>query len=179
MKCEDAGNKIRLYTELSADEVVRVDRHAATCESCRKMLRTMQNDQQILGQVFSRKELDHPLAFTSRVMAEIQLIDTKPEAHATGFGNLFTLFRMAMAAVSISLLVFFVYESTRPASPGISVVTSAMESGAVLNTSAFIQKLGEPDVYANSFFACMRNCKDAPNTGVCESCKDKIKNKLL
>ena len=175
MKCKEAQDLIVLFRELSHADRSRLENHILNCSSCAEALQQEQTNRDIAISVFAVRRLDHPRIFTNRVMGALaESPAVNPPLRPVYIP--FAAFRMAMAAITLILLAFFIYEVRLDSEQSIHATLPSTESAAVLNTQAFLQRLVDKPNDKDSFFTCVRVCRKDADATPCEMCQKKIKN---
>ena len=112
MKCQDAEEKIYLYTELSKREQGEINRHLTTCLSCRLIKERVSAMHKTIA--FHRANIPpmtNEALMTHRVMDEIGRRQKRQTVGWSIFShNPLMGLRYSMAALSVFLLAFFVVE---------------------------------------------------------------------
>jgi hypothetical protein len=107
MKCEALQQQIYLYSELSDVEQAVVDRHVATCATCRNLLESMHQQQAMVREAAQHKPvLQDPHGLTDAVMASLGTQHFRAKVVLLDRAWL----RYSAVAASLMLVVLFVLE---------------------------------------------------------------------
>lgn len=175
MKCAEAERKIYLYAELDSAEWAAVDAHLKDCLACRRLLADITTSQNLLRQKFTVDTAMHP-DLTLRIMNAL------PPRHSSLIERLFqrprvTVSKLAMAAISLLLLVSFVMEQQRDSAvPPITLQASLWKTR--LDSHAFMEIIRR-DTAKNEtpgLMECLRACKSEARE--CAPCKKRFPNIL-
>lgn len=115
MNCQEAEEKIYLYSELSLAECEQVDQHLSTCVSCRQtMSRVTFMQQVIVGYKAEVPRIMNEAHMTRRIMDAVQQVQQRKITRWDGIlqGLHANTLRYGMGALSFALVGFFVAEYT-------------------------------------------------------------------
>jgi hypothetical protein len=171
MNCEKTERLVYLYDELSPEEKVVVDTHLPHCKGCTALFQEAQHMRLTLHTVSVVKpEIKKPEQLTQNVLQAIKAGHRhKPTAIITSFlDSLFT--RYAFAALSLSLMVFFIVEQQSEFHQDHSqfqIVKVRATSAVTLNTTSFLKASGQQQENEtwklSSLYTCLKtnDCDDS------------------
>ncbi len=141
MNCEEFKDRIYLYEELTASEKTLMDDHQSQCEACNKFADQFFQSQALIRKVRALKaNAKNPYQLTQRIMnsiakeKEVSLLNQL----VSYLDNLFV--RFAFSAVSLLLVVFFLYElpTIDRVDSNNQVTRIEIKSGPVLDMNIFL-----------------------------------------
>lgn len=117
MKCEETKKLIYLYDVITSLEKEKADRHMQTCQECMQFYHRMEQERTLIKRAASvRHQVQDAEKLTTQIMSSIKPRQAASPGFAVNLLDIFdlSLTRYAMTAMSLMLIVFFLYEQRVP-----------------------------------------------------------------
>lgn len=184
MNCDQLKQAIYLYDELTKAEQKLVDNHIAQNSKCAHLFREMQQQQAIVRKAATWREYPKDAGkLTQKIMSSVKANTPKPAVSFNSVINRIniTSVRLALTALSLFLVVFFISEYNATSQHGQQNKSKQNVSihgkGIVLNSASLVKppKLKKNQSSFMSVYQCLRLCRFGENRNLCDECKSGLK----